>query len=148
MRLSELERMLRQNYDRKQIEPGCRDEVLRYLRQRSSVADQDVENVKLFTKVAKAAYLENQTGFDWHLVERLLGYHLEGIELGRVIFERTQDERTRRLYIHLAHHAVELIDQANFRNRRIPSNSRKKWLQEGLNLADLVAVEGEPSITR
>ncbi|MBI2102386.1 hypothetical protein HYT55_00985 [Candidatus Woesearchaeota archaeon] len=148
MRLSDLEQMLRRNYDRKQIDPQCRDKVLRHLRQRSSVADQDVEHVKLFTKVAKSAYLENQTDFDWHLVERLLGYHLEGIELGRVIFERTKDERTHRLYIHLAHHAVELIDQANFRNRRIPPNSKQKWLQEGLNLADLVAVEGEPSIAR
>lgn len=150
MRLSDLETTLRKNYDRRRIEPECREKVLRFLRERSSVADQDEEHIKLFTKVAKSAYLENQTGFEWHLVERLLGYHLEGVDIGKVVFERTREERTHRLYIHLAHHAVELIDQANFRNRRIPPNSRKKWLREGLNLADLIALEGEgePNLVR
>lgn len=141
MKLSDLEKTLCREYDSKQISPAVRGMVMEYLRGHPSVQGEDAESIKVFTKVAKRVYLNDPESFDWSLVDRLLTYHEEGIEAGRREYQETQVRRFHILYVHLAGHAVEIIDKMCYSDQMVPAAVKERLFQRGLDLVALVQNE-------
>jgi len=143
MKLSDLEKTLRQEYDSKRISPAVRGIVLEYLRGHPSVREEDLVSVKVFTKVAANAFLDDHTDFNLSLVDRLLTYHDEGIVAGREKYQQTQAGKFHSLYIHLASHAVELIDELMFSDKEMSKEHKVRLLRRGLDLVELVQTEAD-----
>ncbi len=143
MKLSDLENTLRREYDSRQISPSVRGMVLEYLGRYPTVRGEDLISIKVFTKVAANAYLHDRTGFDRSLVDRLLTYHDEGIEAGREKYCKTQAEKFHTLYIHLASHAVELINKSVLFDKEMPKSTKERVLRRGLDLVELIQTEAK-----